>query len=115
MFKNKALLWLFSAVFMLNIAFAAYDSGTFVGSYVAWRNERPLMDTPEKRVSMIIPVVLLLVSIVSFAIDLGTIGVTVAAIVALVVLQAIGIVAFGIPAVSAYILLGVIIIFKVNA
>lgn len=113
MFKNSLLLALVLLTF-LNIAFADYGQGDMTEEAVLYDNPNPLMATDSGRISLIIPAILIIVAIVSFAIDFGSVGVTASCMIALILLGAIGIVAISWYSITAMVILGGILMFKLS-
>ncbi len=70
--------------------------------------------TEQQSLGSLIPFILLLVCIVSFMIDFGTVGVTFGSIIALVATVTAGLVNIGMPQVVAFCVMGGILIFKLR-
>lgn len=71
--------------------------------------------TEQQALGSLIPFVLLIVCLVSFMIDFGTVGVTFGSMLGLVASTSIGIINIGIPQVIAFCVMGAILIFKLRS
>jgi hypothetical protein len=100
------------ALILLPLVLATYDKGVVVGTDTLYTPTNGFMETSADKISMIVPAILIIICMVCAAVDFGVIGITLASIVSLVILSILGIIGLSIVSVSAYIILGVILIGK---
>lgn len=101
----------FIFVLTIPLAFAEFNQ---VGSDELYTPENNFMDNVGNRIAMIIPAILLFVSFICAMVDFGAEGVTIAAMLIMVVLNVFGIVAMSIYSLTTYLILGGILIFKIT-
>ena len=86
-----------------------------VGTASLFDWENPLFKDKNSKVGMIIPVVMLFLVIVFMLIDFGTIGVTMGAMVTLILTFVVGILPITVTGVISMIVMGFILIYKLRA
>lgn len=74
-----------------------------------------LLATAGERISMLIPALFIIISVIAFMIDFGTIGVVLGSMVGLGLCVMIGIVLLNAIVLVAFIVMGIILVFKLGA
>ena len=72
------------------------------------------LDNDDNKVAMLIPAILLVITIIMFAVDFGAVGVSASSICALLLLYFLGIVHFEIVSLTSLIIMIIIMIYKIN-
>jgi hypothetical protein len=107
--KNIILLGILCLI-LLEVAYAA-DSYV-IDSEILSGKENQLLNSKENRVSMLIPALFVLITIISFMVDFGTIGIVLGSMFGLGVTVMIGLIALDLFSIIGFIIMGGVLIFK---
>ena len=102
------------SIFIFSASFVSAATEVMVGSDSMNAGDNELVNSPNERLAMIVPALMVIVSIVFFAIDFGAIGVTASCLIGLVAVRIIGIVDINIASVTSAIIMGGILIYKIS-
>ena len=111
----KRLLLILLLMISLALSVQAYDSSEHLLKVTTYDGRQNMfLSTHDSMLNFLIPAIMLFVVLVSFAVDYGTVGVTSMALLSLVLLRVIGIIYVDIVSFSAFIVMMIILILKIN-
>lgn len=101
-------------LFLVPNCLAEYEEAVKAGTASLTVNNNILSISLDSRISMIIPAIMLIISLVSVAIDFGVVGITASCMVSLFLLAIVGVIAIEWTSITALTILAIILIFKVS-
>jgi hypothetical protein len=108
----RRLLYLLLLISLINIAYAATQNQFAAETYDG--RQSVFLGTHDSMLNFLIPAILLFVVLVSFAVDFGTVGVSAVSVFSLFLLWVIGIIYLNVASLTTFILMMVILIFKIS-
>ena len=107
---NKVLIYISMLLVLLVPAFALEQ--VLVGSAQIDGRENKFLEDNTSKLAMLIPVIMLIVALVFFAVDFGVIGVTATLLCALIFVNVIGLLAVSVSSIVSRVIMGAILLYK---
>lgn len=102
------------ALIMIMMPFVYSEEGTLFDSDTLYTPRNEFLSSQDNKLSLLIPALMLMISIVAFAIDFGVVGVVLGCVGGLFVCFLLGIIAISVTSIISLTIMGGIILFKVT-
>jgi hypothetical protein len=104
--------WIVFIIFLMQIALA--ETGFMLDSKDISDNTKGLLQNTGNRIAMLLPALFIIVSIIAFMLDFGTVGVIIGSMLGLGLCVLIGLILIDAYVLVAFIIMGIILIFKMG-